>query len=424
MLIDCNNFYCSCERVFNPKLAKLPIAVLSSNDGCIIARSLEVKAMGIPMGAPYYKYKQLIKSHDGKVFSANFELYGDMSRRVMRAIYSFTPNVEIYSIDEAFVSFDGVGHNELQELALAIKQRIYQWTGIPVSIGIGPTKTLAKVANHIAKKQSGDYIFNISDKAKQQQVLANFAVEDIWGVGSKWALKLRGFGINSAMKLCQVDIKWMRQNFSVVGERLVRELKGISCLDLDDLQPKKSIASSRSFGKAVNNKEELAEALSYHVARCCAKLRQQNSKVKVLYAYIRTNRFREGNDFYHDSALHEFAVATSDTGLVIKAVKSCLNKIFRAGYDYTKAGVILTDLVQAEQIQQDFFAKPDSERNSSLMQIIDDVNRRYCNKGLFWGAQGVRQAWKPRCDFRSPRYTTNWDELMVADTAMPAKEAG
>jgi DNA polymerase V len=297
MLIDCNNFYCSCERVFNPKLAKLPIAVLSSNDGCIIARSPEVKAMGIPMGAPYYKYKQLLKSHNGKVFSANFELYGDMSRRVMQVIYSFTPNVEIYSIDEAFISVAVVGHDELQKLAFAIKQRIYQWTGIPASIGIGPTKTLAKIANHIAKAESENYIFDITDKAKQQQVLANFPIEDIWGVGRKWALKLHALGINKALKLCNVDIKWMRQNFSVVGERLVRELNGISCLDLDDVQPKKSIRSSRSFGKALSGKEELAEALSYHAARCCAKLRQQNSKVKVLYAYIRTNRFQEGNNF-------------------------------------------------------------------------------------------------------------------------------
>ena len=291
-LVDCNNFYCSCERVFNPALEKKPMAVLSNNDGCIVARSNEIKALGIPMGAPMFQYKELLEKKRAIILSSNYQLYGDMSQRVMETLRQFTPSMEVYSIDEAFLRLEEFQRLDLIKYCLEIRKTVKQWTGIPVSIGIAPNKTLSKVANHIAKKHTKTGVFDIFKRSTQNEILANFPVGNIWGVGRQLSKKLNEMGINTALKLRDVDIVWARKHFTVVGERLVRELRGASCLELEEVIAKKNITSSKSFGKLVTDKKELMNAIANYTTKACHKLRLQNSKAQGLYVYLRTNPFR------------------------------------------------------------------------------------------------------------------------------------
>ena len=316
-LVDCNNFYASCERVFQPALENKPVCILSNNDGCIIARSNEAKALGIKMGDPWHKRKAFCQEHGVAVFSSNYTLYGDMSRRVMLCLQKFTPDVEVYSIDEAFLQLDGFEYLNLEEYGTTIRRTVYGCTRIPVCIGIGPTKTLAKVANHLAKARQkqgiGSGVLDLCDRNVRNVVLPVIAVEDIWGVGRRWGKRLQAMGIHTAAQLRDAEPKAMRQVFSVVMERMVHELRGTSCLGLEDIQAKKNIMSSRSFGRMVTDKGELLEAVSSYAARAAEKLRRQGSRANGLYVFLQTNRYRPRHPQYQNSATCSFVLPTSDT---------------------------------------------------------------------------------------------------------------
>ncbi|MBM3603127.1 MAG: Y-family DNA polymerase, partial [Alphaproteobacteria bacterium] len=316
-LVDCNNFYASCERVFDPALAKRPIVVLSNNDGCVVARSNEAKALGIKMGAPFFQQKAIIERHNVAVFSSNYTLYGDMSQRVMQSLRLLVPELEVYSIDEAFLRLDSLESLGIATIVRDIRAKIGQWTGIPTSIGIAPTKTLAKIANHMAKKHTSSGIFDMRDGILQRQVMQNLAVEEVWGIATRWGTKLRAMGISTALQLRDSDAKKIRQHFGVVGERLVLELRGVSCLDLQQVAARKTIMSSRSFGKPVADYDSMMQAVATYVARACEKLRQQDYRAQGVYLYIRTSPFQD--PYYHNGAMIGLPSPTSDTGQVIAA---------------------------------------------------------------------------------------------------------
>ena len=412
-LVDCNNFYASCERLFQPQLRNRPIIVLSNNDGCVVARSQEAKQLDIPMGVPYFKVKALCDRHHVAVFSSNYQLYGDLSQRVMETLRQFTPDLEVYSIDEAFLSLDGFSHLDLTAYAQEIRARVKQWTGIPVSIGVGPSKTLAKIANHVAKRRTQTGVFDLRDQTIQSDILATLPVRDIWGVGRQWAKKLPEFGIETALQLRQADPALIRRHFTVVGERLVRELNGVSCLPLETLAAKQTIMSSKSFGAVQTEFQPIAEALSCYTARACEKLRGQGSKAQGIYVTLRTSKFRQGCPQYSNGMNYGFPMPTSDTRAIVKAAKHCLKQIYRPGYAYQKTGVMLTDLVSETVRQQDLFLRGDDGRSERLMQVMDRVNKRMGRNTLYLAAQGTNRSWGMRCDQRSPRYTTQWDELAI-----------
>ena len=411
-LVDCNNFYASCERVFDPRLKKRPIVVLSNNDGCIVARSNEVKALGIPMSVPFFEQKAVLKKHNVAVFSSNYQLYGDMSQRVMESLRLFSPDMEVYSIDEAFLRLDYLEPRDLIEYCKTIRSKILQWTGIPVSIGIGPSKVLAKVANHVAKKKTDDGVFDIRSQPAQDEILKTLDVQKLWGVGSRWADRLGRMGIHKASELRDASPTMIRKQLSVVGERILRELRGQSCIDLEDIQPKKNIMSSKSFGKLLTEKEPIEEALSNYAARACEKLRKQNSRAQAVYVFVQTNGFRETDKQYSNAMTCTLTIPTSDTRLIIGAAKLCLNRIYKPGYRYKKVGIMLLDLIPASLEQTNLFASSDHHPGDHLMGIVDRINKGHGPDTLFFGAQGVNREWKMRCGLRSPRYTTQWNELL------------
>ncbi len=355
LLVDCNNFYCSCERVFNPSLENTPIAVLSNNDGCIIARSDELKILNIPMAAPYHKYKYEMKKHGVKVFSSNYQLYGDISHRIMQILNQFAPNMEIYSIDEAFLKIEFTSNEEIVKFAKKIRYIIKKWVGIPVSIGIGPTKTLTKVANYFAKKyrKNIDGVYNICSIEIRDYALSKHNIGDLWGVGREWSKKMKHNNIFTALELKNADPKWVRKHFSVVGERMVRELNGISCLDLEETKPKQSIMSSKSFGKAVNDKEIIMQALANYTAKACEKLRMQNSQSSATCIFIRTNRFSSKDEQYSNSVVISFDQPTDYTGIILQTVRMALSKIYKS--QYHKAGIILLGLTPKTHIKLNMF---------------------------------------------------------------------
>jgi len=410
-LVDCNNFYASCERVFNPALNNHPVVILSNNDGCIIARSNEAKAIGIPMGAPYFKYKQLMMDNGVKVFSSNYQLYGDMSHRVMKSLEMLSPDIEIYSIDEAFLRLDGFDKLGVVQHATSIRDSVYQWTGIPTSIGIAPTKTLAKLANRYAK-QAGINVFDLRDQALQDTVLGQTPVEDIWGISNRLGMRLRVLGIGNAKQLRDANIKMIRKNFSVVQERMVLELRGFSCLDMEAVQPKKSIMSSRSFGKQVSSLEELDQAISGYAARACMKLRSQNSRTSGIYVFAHTNQFKNNLPQYSNSMTSQFVLPTSDTGLIISEARKCMAKLYRKGFQYKKVGVMLNDITSSAHNQQSILATSDYEKSDKLMNAIDEINNKIGTNKVFHASQGTTQAWQMKSDLRSPRYTTQITEIL------------
>ncbi len=412
-LVDCNNFYASCERVFDPSLKKRPIVVLSNNDGCIVARSNEVKALGIPMGVPYFEHEAVIKKHNVAVFSSNYQLYGDMSQRVMDSLRLFAPDMEVYSIDEAFLRLDHLQPRNLYEYCKTIRAKVIQWTGIPVSIGIGPSKVLAKVANRVAKKQTDDGVFDIRSQKTQDEILKTLDVEKIWGIAGRWAERLGRMGIEKASELRDASPTIIRKHLSVVGERLLRELKGHSCIDLEDIQPRKNIMSSKSFGTLLTKKEPLEEALANYAARACEKLRQQNSRAQAVYVFVQTNGFRETDKQYSNALTCTLTIPTSDTRIIIEAAKFCLNRIYKQGYRYKKTGIMLLDLIPASLEQKHLFVNFDHRPGDHLMELVDRINKDHGPDTLFFGAQGVTREWKMRCGLRSPRYTTQWDELLM-----------
>jgi DNA polymerase V len=414
-LVDCNNFYVSCERVFNPKLEGKPVIVLSNNDGCVVARSNEAKALGIGMGVPAFQIRHLIRAHDVQVFSSNYALYGDMSRRVMDTLAQFSPNVEVYSIDEAFLSLSEFTSRKLTEYGREIRTTVKRWTGIPVSIGIAETKTLAKVAAHHAKRlPEAAGVFDLTSCQNRDALLAEIPVEDVWGVGPAFARFLAQHGITTVLALRGADEQWIGRDMGVVGRRLVLELRGVSCLALDDCPPpKQGITVSRSFGRPVTSLPEMREAVAAYTARAAEKLRVERLAVSVLTVFLTTNPFKDELQ-YSNAATIKLPVATDSTSDLLRYALLSVERNFREGYRYNKAGVMLTALVPASQRQHDLFEDQDRERSSRLMRVLDRLNAEMGAGTLRYAAEGYVKRWRARFERRSPAYTTNWRDLPIA----------
>ena len=412
-LVDCNNFYASCERLFQPALRGKPVVVLSNNDGCVIARSNEAKALGIGMGDPWHLSKPKFARHGVIVRSSNYTLYGDLSARVMKVLGEFTPDLEVYSIDEAFLSFEGF-ERRLEPHARELRQTTLQWTGIPVSVGIAPTKTLAKVANRTAKKQPGrDGVCNLMEQGDQIEALSHLALTDLWGVAGRMALRLNALGIDTPLKLRNADTTMLRERLGVVMERMSRELRGVPCHDLVLANPdKKSIIASRSFGRTVTALHEMTEAVSSHTERAAEKMRRQHLAASMISVFVTTNPFKAEDRQYATSYGVRLPVPSADTAVLLRAAAHALDRIWRDGFRYKKAGVMLLDLAPAAIVQGDLWTAPDSARRKSLMQTIDRLNADHGRGVVRFASTGIKQEWKLRCDQRSPRYTTDWNELL------------
>lgn len=415
VLADCNNFYASCERLFNPWLEGRPIIVLSNNDGCVVARSQEAKRLGIKMGEPYFQIKDTCRRQGIEVYSSNYQLYGDLSTRVMEVLAQHAPEIEIYSIDEAFLkypnTFAGKG---MYDRCVALKRTVKKWVGLPISLGIGPTKTLAKVANDLAKKNRVVGVFDLSDPVVQQEVLQKYDVGEVWGIGRSTKEKLKLLGIRTAWQLRESDPREIKRKLGIVGERIVWELRGVSCLPLEEVAPKKSITCSRSFGKVVTELPELFEAIATYVHTAATKLRQQKCCASALCVYVEGVFDERTGTRRHEQAVISFSVATSDTPTMITAAKHCLSGLFREGEHYKKCGVVLLDLVPATQVISDLFVESPDPRRVKLMQTMDALNARFGKNKLFYAAMGIDPAWKMRSDSCSRHYTTDWNDLATA----------
>jgi DNA polymerase V len=407
-LVDANHFYCSCERVFAPGLEGRPVVVLSNNDGCIVSASQESKQLGITRGVPIFQIRPLIRRHRVAVFSSNYTLYGDLSRRVMDTLKHFTPRVEVYSIDEAFVDFTGL--EDLSEYGCQMRSTVKQWTGIPVSIGIAQTKTLAKIANRLAKRSELG-VFDLTT-CNQEQVLASIAIEDVWGIGPRWSKRLRQQGIASALALRHADKAWIRQQMGVIGVRIVWELQGYSCLPLElNPKPRKSVVVSRSFGTPVESLKELKEAVATFTARAAYKLRKENLAAQCLTVFVSTSRFKE--PYYNNKKTTSLPVATNHMQELIGYALTLTERLYRKGLPFTKAGVMMMKLVCDDQRQINLFDTCDRERAERLLQGVDEINEQLGRGTLHYGAEGLKQGWQTRAERRSPRWTTQWSELPI-----------
>ena len=423
-LVDVNNFYVSCERVFQPKLEEVPMVVLSNNDGCAVARSAEVKALGVKMGTPWFQMAELAKKHGIQAYSSNYTLYGDMSSRVVQVLKAFTPNLEVYSIDESFLQIETVlkQYQDTIELGQKIKQQVKDTTGLPVCVGIGASKTLAKFANHLAKKHkqfSGVCDVEAMPKAELYQWMSEIPAGEVWGIGKQIAKKLKAQYIHSVFDLLQVSPQAMRQQFGVVMERLCYELRGTSCLQLEEVAPaKQQIIASRSFGKLVTSQTELAESVATHTARAAEKLRSQNSTTGALTVFIQTNPFKQNEPQHHQSITIPLADGTDNTLTLTNAALAGLKQIYQSNFRYKKAGVILNLISDKPTVQQSLFEDMESKGKSAhLMKAMDDINHRFGNTAIKSAAAGTnrsKQAWQMRSGNKSPNYTTQWDELPVA----------
>ncbi len=432
-LVDCNNFYASCERVFDPRLENKPVVVLSNNDGCVIARSNEAKVLGVPMGAPFHEFKRLADHDKISVFSSNYALYGDMSARVMQVLTQFTPDIERYSIDEAFLDLSGFTGRNLSAYAHDLARAVRKQTGIPVSVGLGSTKVLAKVANRIAKRnpETGGVLDLDALGHHGDAHLAQIDVKDVWGIGRRWSERLHQFGIHTALDLRAADPHLIRQRFNIVVERIVHELRGSSCLPLEQAPPpKKQIMTTRSFGERVTDAEAMREAVSSFAARTAVKLREQHLRTGALMVFIQTSPFNKNEPYYQDSAVRTLSRPSRDTGAIIVAAVSALKEIWRPGYRYMKAGVMLLDLSPEDVVQQELFSDHvvrDSSASSPvlrgpdpgpgrqrLLDMLDRLNQRMGRGTLQYAAEGKGRAWKMRQEHKSPSYTTRWADLPVA----------
>lgn len=419
-LVDCNNFYASCERVFAPQLRDVPVVVLSNNDGCVIARSAEAKEMGIPMGAPFFEFRRLARHRKVRVFSSNYPLYGDMSARVMRTLAEFTPRLEVYSIDEAFLDLSGHERRGTAAYGREIADTVRRATGIPVSVGIGPTKVLAKVANRIAKRnpETGGVLDFTALGPHREAHLAQIDVKDVWGIGRRWSERLEHLGIRSALDLRDADPRLIRRRLGVVGERIVHELRGTSCLDLEEAPPaKQQIMTSRTFGERVTDPVDMREAIGTFAARVAEKLRGQRGRARAVTVFLATSPFNEAEPRYHNGATRPLPGACCDSGEIIGAALDALSEIWRPGYRYMKAGVMLLDIVPESHDQGTLFAAPADgaarDRSNILMGVLDRLNRDLGRGTVAYAAEGLRKAWRMKQEHRSPAYTTRWDELPV-----------
>lgn len=411
-LVDCNNFYVSCERVFSPDLEGRPVIILSNNDGCAVARSNEAKALGIKMGQPVYQIRSLIQQHGVVVLSSNYKLYADMSWRVISILKAHAPRTEVYSIDECFLD---VGHMaiDIEHYVRTLRDIIKQYTGIPVSVGVGESKTLAKAANYLAKKHPHFNGVCQITSAMQRMMLKKVPIDEVWGVGRRYSQTLTQYGIQTADDLASKDNEWVRQRFNVVLARTALELSGQSCLTLDAIQPaKKSIVVSRSFGQKITTFSAIREAVHTYAARACEKLRQQHSVAGVLMVFIQTNRFSQRDAQYHNSITSSLVLPTNDTRDILQMANHLLKVIYKDGYAYHKAGVMLLDIAPIALEQKDFYA--DHRQNSqSLMQAMDELNQRFGKQSLYFASQAKNPSWRMRQGQCTPEYTTNWQHIPI-----------
>ena len=412
-IIDVNNFYVSCERVFNPKLENKPVVVLSNNDGCAISRSNEAKALGIKMGTPWFKFKEFAKQENVTALSSNYTLYLDMSHRVMTLLSKFSPDQEIYSVDESFLDLTTFKSKDLIKYGQQIKTKIKQWTGLPVSIGIGSTKTLSKLANHIAKKNpsfKGVCNLNAMDQDTLETWMSHIPVNEVWGVGRSLAPKLNQLGIMTVLDLKQADPDYIRQQFSIVLEKTVRELNGVMCMELKNIEePNKEIIVSRSFGRRVKDKQELIEAITSYTSRAAERMRKQESVATSLYVYIRTSPHDDKKQYANGVNVPLFQ-PSDDSMVLTNAALLGLDYIYRDGYNYQKAGITLCNLTSKHKMQGNLF---NNTISNSRMKVMDTINQRWKGK-LKLGSEGVTKEWEMKAQFKSRNYTTNWDELIVA----------
>jgi DNA polymerase V len=415
-LVDCNNFYASCERAFQPKLVGKPIIVLSNNDGCVVARSNEAKELGIKMGEPLFKIRNLVERENVRVFSSNYALYADMSNRVMQTLQRFSPDVEIYSIDESFVNL-WQSPNTRNNHARLMRDTVLQWTRIPVTVGIGSTKTLAKIANRIAKKtKSMRGVFDLSQHTNPDALLEKVPVGDIWGIGRRWTELLCKHNIFTALDLKNANDKWVRQKMTVVGQRTVWELRGISCIDLETAPRKKQqIIVSRSFGASVRSLAEMQEATASYASRAVEKLRKQDGYCPAMSVWLTTNYFLDAEEQYSNQAIVRLPVPSNYTPDFVRGASRGIEQIWKDGFKYKKSGVMLLDITSSEGIQQNLFTGHDDVRRQSIMKAMDSVNGRYGRGTLELAALGAEktapQQWKMRRENLSPEYTTKWSDV-------------
>ena len=410
-LVDCNSFYVSCERLFNPSIAKKPVVVLSNNDGCVISRSTESKVLGIKMGEPYFKVRKIIKKNDVKTFSTNFALYGDISRRVMKTLKQFSPQIEIYSIDEAFLDLSSVADDELFEHANNIRKTVLKWTGIPTSIGIGSTKTLSKAANYIAKEEKSGVV-NLINSRQIDKILSEIKINEVWGVGKQLTKFYVKNGINNAYQLKNIPNNWIKKNTNVFGSRTAMELRGISCISLEIHQEKrKNCCVSRSFGKKVTKLEELKESVTTHCLNAAEKIRADDQIAKTITVFIRTSPFDKNRRYYSNSKTIDLAIPTSNSIELIKNAVKALTDIYKYGYAYQKAGIILSGLKDANQNDQNLLTPLLENKSKKLMKAIDYTNTKYGRYAISIAQAGLSKGWKMRREHSSKIDTASFDSL-------------
>jgi DNA polymerase V len=419
-LVDCNNFYVSCERVFNASIQNKPTIVLSNNDGCVVARSNESKKLGIKMGQPVFECQDIIKKHKIQVFSSNYSLYADLSKRVMGILATFSPRMEVYSIDEAFLELTELKLDDYGEFGRTIKAHVFQHTGIPVSIGIAPTKSLGKIANEIVKKDPKyGGVLDLTPLSEQEldALLAQVEIEDVWGIGRKYALFLNNYGITTAKELKYADEKWIRRYLTVTGERIVFEFRGISCIPLEmERPPKQGIMCAKTFGKDITKLEEMQEAVATYAARAAEKLREQDSLASCLTVFIKTNSFKKDLPQYANSFTVHFAHPTAFTPEIVKYALQGLKAMYKDGYRYKKAGISLTKITPQRSIQPDLFGDfslTKHYREARLMAIVDAINSIYGRDTLIFAIQGVTRSWKMKQLKLSSHFTTKWSEILT-----------
>ena len=412
-LADCNNFYASCERVFNPKLNNKPIIVLSNNDGCIIARSNEAKALGLNMGEPVFKKRSIVEAHNVYVFSSNFALYGDMSNRVMSILIEESPKIEIYSIDEAFIDFEGI--EEYYDVAIEICNKIKKFTGIPVSIGIAHTKTLAKIANSIAKKETYKGVYALTENNQIQETLKKIPISKVWGIGRRYTDLLNKLKIYTAYDFSCLNAHWVEKNMTIMGVKTLKELRGEKCLDIDaNSVHKKTICTSRSFGRDISHLSELKQSVSTYAFRCSEKLRQQNSCARYISIFIHTNPFKLSQKQYQGYRCMKFDQATNDSFEIVNAAMSLLKQIYKKDFKYKKAGVIVGGIVPEENIQLNLFDKvKNTIERKELMKAMDLINKTMGRDKVRLLSQGFNYKWGLKQEKISSCYTTRWSELLV-----------
>ncbi len=408
-LIDCNSFYVSCERLFNPKIQNVPVVVLSNNDGCVISRSVEAKKIGIKMGEPYFKVKELVRKNNVQIFSSNYALYGDISRRVMKVLKEFSDKIEIYSIDEAFIDISFAKDEEVEEYGKKIRERVFKWTGIPTSVGISSTKTLSKVANHIAKKNRAGVIFL---KENVDNVLKKFDISDVWGVGKQLSKLYIKNGIDNAFKLKNISNTWVKKSTNVLGAKTVMELRGISCINLETQETKrKSCCVSRSFGKRIESLYKLKESITTHCLNAAEKIRIDKQTTRSITVFIRTSPFDKSRKYYSNSITIELPVATDNSLELVKTSIDGLNKIYKYGYFYQKAGIILSKLEEASGKELNLLAPILENKSKTLMKAIDFTNAKYGRNAITIAQAGINRDWKMRREHSSRIDTASFDSL-------------